>query len=563
MNMIIRSLRVVPAAVFSLLLLSAGIPAHAAPPQKTQKPKLVLFMVIDQFRADYLMRFKNQFKPAKGPGGSVGGFQYLMTEGAYYPYAEYDLLQCMTGPGHATVLSGAYPYQMGIPVNDWFDRPTQQRMYCTEDPGAKTLGVASTRPHVGTSPKNFLGSTVGDELKNSGYPSRVVSLALKDRAAILMGGHRADLAVWLDQEAFQWVSSDYYLPGGKLPDWLGKLNAALSQDKGKSITWSVEGKGSGLSVTDPLILKDAHNQAIGAGFPHTVKSASKESLRLPYGLQITEALAEKALEEYGLGSGPATDLLAVSFSSHDYLAHAFGPNSREMEEMTLADDQNISKLLNFVNRSVPGGLKNVVIVLTADHGGVNNPDYLAANKMNAGRVDEAAILRTAEAELVKKFGKLEGNEKWIPYVADLNFHFNSRAIQKKELKAAELENVLREILLKTIGIAHVFTATDHQQRKLPPGMHQRQILKTYYPGRSGDVIGMLMPNFITLGDTASHMTGYAYDRTVPLVLAGAPFKAGQYAQKAEVIDIAPTLTYLLGTMPPTLSEGRVLSEALK
>ncbi|MGZ3687882.1 MAG: alkaline phosphatase family protein, partial [Bdellovibrionota bacterium] len=328
--------------------------AHAAGGAGTPRPKLIFMIVIDQFRADYLTRFEKRFLPPRSQGGDVGGFRYLMTQGAYYPFAQYDLLQSMTCPGHATVLTGAYPYQAGIPANDWFDPETLQRVYCAEDPTQATVGAETTDPHLGTSPKNLIADTVGDELKNAGIPSRVVTVALKDRAAIMMGGHRADLALWMDPGSHHWVSSKFYLPDGKLPGWVVHLNETLDQHKGEAITWDYPGPGSGLSTEKY--------------FPHKADFGTRESMAMPLGVDLTETAAERAFEAFKLGQGAGTDLFAVSFSSHDYVGHQFGPNSREMEEMTVAEDFAISQLLNMVREKVPGGLKNTVVILTGDHG---------------------------------------------------------------------------------------------------------------------------------------------------------------------------------------------------
>ena len=260
----------------------------------------------------------------------------------------------------ATILTGAYPYQSGIPVNEWYDAKLKKKIESIEDPTTKAVPESTI---TGMSPKNLLATTVGDELKNAGYPSRVFSVALKDRASIMMGGHRADLSIWFEPKSFQWVSSQYYLPEGKLPEWLNKVNASITAQKGKSTTWDKHGVGSGLSLENPMIVPEVAKEA-GAEFPHVQPIGSKGSLSMPFGMDITETAAEKMIEEYKLGNGNATDVLAVSFSSHDYMGHAFGPNSREMEEFAIADDVSISKLLNFVKKRVPGGLSNVVVVLT-------------------------------------------------------------------------------------------------------------------------------------------------------------------------------------------------------
>jgi hypothetical protein len=416
--------------------------------------------------------------------------------------------------------------------------------------------------HVGTSPRNFRGTTVGDELKNAGLPSRVVAVAIKDRAAIFMGGKRADLALWFDAGAWKWVSSKYYLPDGKLPGWVERLNADVARDKGREAVLDKQGPGTGLTPDGKaLILDGSYYDRAGHEFPHKVAIGKSGALNLPYGLQITAQAAARAIDAYQLGRGKATDLLAVSFSSHDYLGHAFGPNTREMEEMTVADDRAIAQLLNHVRTHVPGGLKNVLIVLSADHGVSPNPDYLKQNRIEAGRIDSGELLKRVEERAEKRFGRADG--KWVPFVMDLNFYFNDALIAEKGLDRAELEREVKAVVAAHPGAAHVFSRADYLARRLPPMQFERQILKTYVPGRSGDVVMIPKPFWFEAGDTAGHMTGYAYDRTVPLILAGARVRPGRYSQRAEIVDVAPTLTYLSGVLPPALTDGRVLSEAIR
>ncbi len=522
----------------------------------TERPKLILTLVVDQFRADYLTRFQSRFLPAQGKDGRLGGFNYLMNSGAYYPFAEYDILNCMTGPGHATILSGAYPYRMGIPSNSWYDQTRQREIYCVEDETKKLIGVEITPDHTGTSPKNFIGTTFGDELKNAGYPSRVISIAVKDRAAILMGGHRADLALWTHRKPLTWVTSQHY--ASELPEWVKKLNA--TEFKTTESEWKAEGKATGLSASDPAV--PSNNRFVGLlgqSFPHVGKNEFQ--LSLPFGLKITENAAEKALAAYSLGKGKATDLLAVSFSSFDYAGHTFGLNSLEMEEMTVATDRTISKLLNAVNHAVPGGLKNVVVVLTADHGVAPNPDWLKQNKIRAERWSEKSLIKEWNAFLDQKFGSLP--DGWIAFFEEMSLSLNQAAIRKKGVALSEVEGALRAKILELPGVLRVASQSDYFARTLPPGIYERQILKTFFPSRSSDLMVIAEPFHISGFDTAGHMTGYTYDRTVPLILSGKHIRRGVFSQKAEVVDIAPTLSFLTGVIAPSGSEGRVLSEALE
>lgn len=549
--------------IFCLLFVWASTPLLAAENLLKNRPKLVVMLVIDQFRADYLTRFQSRFLPAK-KDQEIGGFQYLMSQGAYFPYGQYDILQCMTGPGHASVLTGTYPYLGGIPLNAWFDQNKKKVIYCAEDTDSPLVGPAKSDPARGVSPRNLVATTVGDELKNAGYPSQVASVSLKDRAAIFMGGHQADIAIWFSPTTNQWISSKYYLPKQELPAWVKKLNQETLPAIGKEYIWKASGSGTGFSANDSMSLVDSKNAGPFGGkqFPHVSQFGSKTGLANPLGLELTEIAAEYTIDALNLGKGKATDLLAVSFSSHDYVGHAFGPNSREMEEMTVAEDRVISRLLNFLQKKVPGGLQNVVIAFTADHGAPPSPEWGRANKLEAGRIDEEELRKSLSDHLSEKFGKPKDGS-WVQVVIGLNFYLNHDAIRDKGLESSVVEATAKSYLEKNPNAAFVLTYTEYLNRKLPPGMLERQSLHTYYKGRNGDVILIAKPYFIPTGASADHLTSYSYDRTVPIILAGGPIRSGIYATRAEVVDIAPTLSFILGTIPPSLSEGRVLHEILK
>ncbi|MDR3607302.1 MAG: alkaline phosphatase family protein [Oligoflexia bacterium] len=526
-----------------LVSLSLLLPAAHADAPLRPRPKLILTIVIDQFRADYLMRFERRFGP--------DGFRYLMSNGAYYPYGEYGLLQSMTCPGHATILSGAYPYQHGIPINAWFDSETHAPVYCVEDPSSPPVPVAPAKKGSfgdGRSPRNLIASTVGDELKNAGYGSRVYTVALKDRAAILLGGHRADLAIWFDPERAQWISSRYYLPSGELPEWMKALNAAIPQIQ---TVWHPEGEGSGYSTEE------------ATPFAHPSATGKEEAIHSPIGDALTEQAAEFAFDRLQLGRGPApTDLLAVSFSSHDLVGHEFGPNSREMEEMTLSEDRQIAKLLNHIRAKMPDGLDNVVIALTGDHGAPMRPEYALQGKTPAGRINGPDLSRLIDQKLTARFGKLPAKQKsWVDFTTDLNFYLNHEALAAKKIPLREAIAVAKTALESRVGVLYVVS---EEAGSHAPGLFDQQLERSRFPDRSGDLVIIPKPYYMEGGSYGvNHHTGYAYDRTVPIILSGAKFfKAGVYSQSARVIDIAPTLTFISGTVPPSMSEGRVLSEAL-
>jgi predicted AlkP superfamily pyrophosphatase or phosphodiesterase len=505
----------------------------------SQKPKLVVVMVIDQFRADYLTRFAKRFLPAKEKNGSLGGFQYLMSFGAYFPFARYDILENMTCAGHAMILSGSYPYASSIVLNEYFDQALGRDAYCVEDhaspvinPPEKTKGSQADQPW-GVSPRAFIGSTVGDELKGVESSSRVVALALKDRAAILLGGHRPDLAFWLDED-FQWTSSQYYLPKMVLPGFLVKLNTGLADRRGKDLEW----------------------------MDKKTKIGSFESLESPLGGEVTIDAALAALKFYKLGAGTAPDILAVSLSAHDLLGHRVGPNAPEMEELTVSEDQAIAKLLNGIAKQVPGGLKDVTLVLTADHGMAPTVPYQKQAQVDSDFIDQKKLVTKIENELVSKFGEVKDG-KWVLSVRSFNFYLNHKAMSDKKLNEGAVEAIAKEIVAQETGVAFVVTRSEIEAGRFPPGVFERELRKSFVPKKSGDVILIPLPYYMEKGNPATHMTGYSYDRTVPLIIAGPRIEKGVYAESVEVIDLAPTLSFLLGVLPPAQSEGRVLSEIIR
>ena len=535
------------------LLLVLVVSAHAEAAEAvrmslaafTKKPKLVVVVVIDQCRSDFLTRFQKRMSQNKN-----GGLSYLMKNGAYFPFAKYDILQSMTCPGHATVLTGAYPYKTGIPLNEWYDSSRKSEVYCAEDVTSPIVG-REAKPEAGVSPRRLGGSTVGDELKIAGYKSKVVAVALKDRSAIMLGGHRADLALWLEDG--KWESSKYYLEVGKLPDWVSSLNDGLEKEKGSSFKWKIYGKASGLTeVTEPPL-------------PRETKAGSKESFATQYGVRITTDAAIRALKEMKLGQGAGPDILAISYSSHDMAGHEQGLQSEVMEELTMFEDESIGQLFSAIDKSV--GMKNVVFAFTGDHGVSPAVSVVAPQKMPAGVLNSAEILKEANEELEKKWGK-SSKGSWILRAKSMNFYLDPEVILDKKKSRSDVEAELKRIIARPKtngetsreGIAQVFTRSEWEEHLLPPVSFGRQIMKTFIPGRSGDVIMIPKPFWVDSTAVATHVTGYNYDRSVPLIIAGGSVKPGVYAKEVEVVDLAPTLSFMLGLVAPSGSDGRVLHE---
>ena len=544
------------AAAATLLWSAAPAPTPATPRADgpaatavaTSPPRLVLVIAIDQLRSDLLTRYRDRFLPPRGDDGAPGGFRFLTEGGAWYPLAEHDVAHALTAPGHAALMSGAYPYRTGIILNRWYDDRAGARVYCVGDDRYHGVGTVPPTFVRGTAPTHLRATTLGDAFKLVGFPSRVVSIALKDRAAILMAGHRADVALWFDWGEIQWMSSTYYEPDARLPAWADALNTELARRRGQPVVFESTG-GSGLSDGAP------------AGFRVEAPAGSYESATMPFGLEITTDAAVSAADSMKLGRGRGPDLLAVSYSPLDYLGHDVGHTRLEMEELVVHHDRQIARLLGHLERTLPAGLRDVTIVLTGDHGGPAHPDRLTALGLAQGKLSDGDLVVAVNAHLSERFGALRGAD-YVAYAAKLNFYLNRSAIAAGRHPVEAIEAAIVDYLRSVEGVAHAFSRTDFLARRLPPGLWGRQIEHSYHLGRSGDVVGLPWPYWVTGSDPVVHMTGYTYDRHVPLVLWGRHFRPGVYGQRAEVVDVAPTLSLLTGSAPPSMSEGRVLHEAL-
>lgn len=486
--------------------------------------RLGIVISVDQFRADYFMRFGSEFK---------GGYKTLLEKGAYFPLADHGLLQNMTGPGHAAIMTGSYPYRNHIPINYWIDRDTGKENYCVQDDSVKIVGSAGIVPDakIGISPRNLNADTVGDELKNVDRASRTVSISIKDRAAVLMGGRRTDHTLWFDNEHCQWVTSTFYEKA--LPDFAQKQNAVLKSEQHHKYSWGP--------------FKD-------------IEHCSKESIPTPWSIERTFDLALDAIDEMKLGQGKDTDLLTLSLSAHDYLGHRFGPNSPYLKQMTLAEDELLGTFLNRVAKKLPGGLNDVFVVLTGDHG--MPPTQLPSDRVDSENIKLNRLTQAIEDSLTQEYGKLK-NGKWIMGVAEFQVYLNHDALKDKKVTVQQAFQIVRERLLKEPYLDDVWSRDDIlNQRKSPPG-ELGQIADRTVSVRSGDIIPILKPFFYSDDYPFSHMTHYSYDRYVPLVFMGKSFKAGTYRQIVRVIDLAPTLSSVLHVLPPNQSEGRVLTEILR
>ncbi len=554
-----RRLRPVALAIVCLLLAAAAV---AAP----MKPRLVVLISIDQFRADYLERFADLYLPAAGPQG-VGGFRWLMERGAYETDAHHDHYPLFTGPGHSIHLTGAPPYKTGIVGNEWFDREMNAVRYCVQDPKSPLVGADDPDGKRGISPVTLRTSTVGDELKMAtGGQAKVWGLALKDRAAVLMAGHLPDGVLWFDPKTAAWISSRFYFKSGQLPGWVAAWNAAHKVDTYLGKTWK-------LSVPPQALARlwTPHNEfanppsGFGKDFPHPVKDYGAFTTT-PYANEYVLETAEELIRREKLGQDAVPDILAINLSSNDYIGHAFGPDSPEVLDASVQTDRQLSGFFQFLSKTVPGGLQNVTVVVTADHGVAPMVEEMA----EAGFATAVAYQDKTLSAAVK--GALEtalGPGDWLTAISEFNVYLNLEALRAKGIESARAEQIAAEALRRQPGIYAAFTRSQILDGRMPDTDIGHRVVLGFHPKVSGDVVIVLdpytVPNYSggSVSKGTTHGTTYAYDTSVPLLLAGPGIKPGRYTQRVSTLDIAPTLSVLLGVLQPSGCDGHALSPALK
>ncbi len=506
--------------IFIGLLAAALVPPlgsqtpAAFPPQR---PKLVLAIMVDQLRYDYLTRFGAEFN---------AGLKRLLTQGAVFTNANYDSSPTVTAVGHATFLTGATPAVSGIIGNDWWDRESGRRVQSITDDTVMVLGANG----AGASPRRLAVSTIGDELKISGHGGKVIGVSLKDRSAILPAGHMADGAYWFDARSGNFVSSTYYFKA--LPGWVEQINRSRPADKYAGRQWL--------------------NQKMPA---QAGPQLYAEVDATPYGDELVLEFARQALAAEKLGAGDKTDLLAVSFSALDYVGHRSGPDSREVREMVLAVDKVVNELLEAAERQV--GANSVLAVLTADHGVAPIPEQNIARRLPGGRTDSRAERAAVEQALQARFGA--GN--YIAYFSETAIYFHPNPVPGKQFDRAEMQRIAAAVMRAQPHVLRVYTRTGFENGYPVGDLIDRRVRNGFHHDRSADVMIVHEPNWQAGGSTANHGSPFAYDTHVPLLVLGhGRVRPGQYHGEAGIQDIAPTLARLLGIAVPSGSVGRVLAE---
>jgi predicted AlkP superfamily pyrophosphatase or phosphodiesterase len=503
-----------------VVLLFISISLLAQPrqaPQAAAKPKLVVAIVVDQFRYDYMTRVHDEF---------TGGLKRLLDQGAVFTNAHYIHVPTVTAVGHSTFLSGATPAMSGIIANEWWDRESRKRVTSVSDESTQMLGG----PGTSSSPRRLLQSTVGDELKMSGKGGKVISVSIKDRSAILPGGHMADGAFWFDPRVGNFVSSTYYFE--QLPKWASELNASRPADKFANKEWM------------------GHKMpAVGVSLYDAVDTS-------PYGNELIQECALKALAAEKLGTGAKIDLLAVSYSSNDYVGHRYGPDAPESRDMAVRVDKLIGELLRAAEAQVGAG--RVLAVLTADHGVAPVPEENQRRKMLGGRLNTRPEGDAIEKALSARFG----DGKWVADISE-GITLNTDTIAAKKADVAEAERIAADAVRALPHIFRVYTRTQLLNGWIANDPVDIRVRNGFNAARSANLTVIGDPYYMGGTSGSTHGTPFDYDTHVPILFLGAQIKPGRYHRNVAPNDIAPTLATLLDVETPSGSVGRVLDEMIK
>jgi arylsulfatase A-like enzyme len=524
-----------PLRVLGIIFVCLWVAGQAAASAYNAHPKLIVVIVIDQFRGDYLERYRDQF--------ADGGFRLFLDHGANFTDCYYDYANTRTAPGHATLLSGAYSNGHGIGGNEWWDPQKKKMVTSIEDANTKLVGIAGDGP--GASPHNLLADTLGDELKLATQgKARVFATSLKDRSAVLSAGFSGDGAYWIDPNSGAWITSSYYR--SDLPQWVREFNGSKRADKYWNREWK-DADGKVLRSTAPRPAKKGGD----AGFYEVVGTT-------PFANDYQLEFAKELVIYEKLGAGPATDLLTISLSANDSLGHQVGPDAPEMKAMALAMDRQLSDFFSFLGHQV--GLANLWIALSADHGISALPNVASAMHIPSAGLGGEKLRAQMNATLTAKLSPGHSSE----FIRNFDYPMawlNDEAFSALKISEENAERQVGEAMVQA-GLRGFFTRYQLARGDVPNTEQGRQFLNSYSPLGGWYVMGVPAP--YTVGGTSGtdHASPWRYDTHVPLAFYGLAFQTGTYRSHSEPVDLATTLASLLGINPPTAAVGRVLTEAL-
>jgi len=516
-------------------------------------PKLVVGIVIDQMRYDYLTRFWDHY--------GEGGFKRMVNGGFTCKNNHYNYAPTSTGPGHASIYTGTTPSTHGIIGNNWYDKTSNRIVYCASDDRYNSIGTAMDSGKM--SPHWMTVTTISDELRLfTQKRSKVIALALKDRGAVLPGGHMANAAYWFNGGLEgNWISSSYYME--ELPKWVRDFNKSNAGEKYKR-RWDTlkDIKTYVESGTDDNFYEGLFGGEAAPVFPHDLPAIWDNNSQFdilkgtPFGNSLTADFALAALDGEKLGEDDITDFLAVSFSSTDYVGHQFGVNSKEIQDTYIRLDQDLERLLKALDKKVGAG--EYLVFLTSDHGAVDVPGYLKDQKIPAGYMDSQGM-----SSKFKEFMSFTyGDANLIRNFSNASFFLDHDVIRNLDLKVEEVQHAIGQELLRYDGISRVFTGHQMVHNEYTKGIPYI-IQNGYNQKRSGDVLLVLDPSVVYYPETGStHGSPYIYDTHVPLLFYGKGISKGSTVERTEIIDIAPTIATLLGISFPNGTTGNPIEEVL-
>ena len=521
-------------------------------PQKNSKPKLVVGIVVDQMRQEYFYKYEDRYVE--------GGLKRLMYEGFMMKNGHYNYIPTYTGPGHASVYTGATPATHGIIGNDWYVRELNGTIYCAGDSTVTAVGGSAGSGKI--SPRNMLTTTITDELRfASNKRSKVVGIAIKDRGAALPAGHLGD-AYWFDGSTGEFMTSTYYTEA--LPQWVKDFNNRELPKKYLSQTWEtlfpIETYRQSIADDNPF--EGPFKGRETPTFPYDLPALMKDNGGLgmvastPFGNTLTLDMAYAALEGEQLGKRGETDFLAVSFSSPDYVGHRFGPQSIEVEDNYLRLDRELAQFFEHLDKEYGEG--EYLVFLTADHGVADVVNYMKSENVPAGSLITRAIL----AELRDFTNQRYGEGDWILSYSNEQIFLNRELAASKALDLTKMQLEVADFLLKFDGIKETYIASD--MKRVEYNFGRKKLLQMGFNHKaSGDVMYIMEPAWLSNASTGTtHGSGFKYDTHVPIVFYGWGIKPGQSARYAAISDIAPTLAMLLKTRIPNGASGEPILEVL-
>lgn len=541
----------------SLILVStSAFSQKNNPKSKLERPKLVVGIVVDQMRWDFLYRYYERY--------GEDGFKRILNEGFSAENTYINFVPTYTAIGHATLYTGSVPSIHGITGNDFIEQKTGNRIYCAEDKDVKTVGSSSEAGLM--SPKNMLTSTITDELKlATNFRSKVIGVAIKDRGSILPAGHLADASYWYDGPEGKWITSSWYTD--VLPKWVNDFNDQKHYEHYLKQGWNT------LYPIESYVQSTADNNKYERSFkgfesptfPVNTAQLLKDNdpsiiTSTPYGNTFTFDMAKAAIKHEELGKSGHTDFLAVSLSTPDYVGHQFGPNSIEIEDTYLRLDKDLGDFLNYLDEKI--GKDEYTLFLSADHGGAHNVTFMQDNKLPAAAFPTATITKELNQLLTKKYNE----ENLVLSLMNYQVHFNNKLIHEKELNLAELKKTSIDFLRDQDGVSYAVEMDLAGSASIPSLIRER-IVNGYSYRRSGAIQIIIDPAWYSSGNPrpqgTTHGTWNPHDSHIPLLFMGWGIKPGKTNRTVHMTDVASTLAALLKIQEPNGNIGTPVLEALK